>query len=474
MFAFRAHQMTLNTFHFAGVISKNVTLGIPRLKELLDQAKNIKTPSNTIRFIPQLSKNREFASFFADTLPLTRLGDIVNSCDFVYDPNDDCPNTSSGDKFMVDMNDLIGIPRSDDDSNYVIRLLLNQPLMKTRRITPPIVRTLLRNRLHGKAHIISSETNDVDWVIRIRLEKVKTMMKRFGTDCREREGLLCHRVMSILMDTVAICGHVDIQAAFVRDFEMDGQKHYVVDTQGCNLVDLSSVPCIDWYNTTSNDVNEIHAVLGIEAASAILYNELTVTISFDGTYVDPRHIMMIVNTMTRGGYIMPLSRHGINRMDTGPLLRCSFEETPDILCDAACFGEVDNGKGVSQNIMTGKLAGIGTGMSDIMMNPSMMHPRAIQLEAKIGKRVLKSRIRVRPVKPTQVELCELEKMDTHITSSGMELPFDESENVTEISNGSIFSSTHCEAPYTEYTTNTNAEVTNSVRSMYRPSSPILD
>ena len=89
---------------------------------------------------------------------------------------------------------------------------------------------------------------------------------------------------------------------------------------------------------------------------------------------------------------MPLSRHGINRMDTGPLLRCSFEETPDILCDAACFGEIDNGKGVSQNIMTGKLAGIGTGYMNLMMNPSMMHPRAIKLEARKTKKILKSTV----------------------------------------------------------------------------------
>jgi len=465
-----------DTFHFAGVISKNVTLGIPRLKELLDQAKTIKTPSNTIRLIPELSKNREFAAFLADTLPLTRLSDIVSSCDFVYDPDDDCPGSSSGDQFMVDMNALIGIPRSETDSNYVIRLILNQSLMKTRRITPPIVRTLLRNRLHGKAHVISSETNDVDWVIRIRLEEMRTMMSNFEVLSREREGLLCHRVMSVLLDTVAISGHKDIQASFVRDIDVNGEKHYVVDTQGCNLMDLSAVPCIDWYNTISNDLNEIHATLGLEAAVAILYNELTVTISFDGTYVDPRHIMMIVNTMCRGGYIMPLSRHGINRMDTGPLLRCSFEETPDILCDAACFGEVDNGKGVSQNIMTGKLAGIGSGYVNLMMNPSMMHPRAIKLETMKGKRVLKSRVRLRPSQPTQVELFEITKDETGGPSNNIELPFDNfSEAASSTMNDdNIFASNICEAPYKE--TDTTPEVVsapNTIKSVYRPSSPVM-
>ena len=40
-----ATQMTLNTFHNAGISSKNVTLGVPRLKEIIHVAKNIKTPS---------------------------------------------------------------------------------------------------------------------------------------------------------------------------------------------------------------------------------------------------------------------------------------------------------------------------------------------------------------------------------------------------------------------------------------------
>ena len=212
-----------------------------------------------------------------------------------------------------------------------------------------------------------------------------------------------------------------------------------------------------------------------------MFHELTVTISFDGTYVDPRHIMMIVNTMTRGGYIMPLSRHGINRMGTGPLLRCSFEETPDILCDAACFGEVDNGKGVSQNIMTGKVANIGTGLSDIMMNPSMMHPRAIQLEAKIGKKVLKSKIRVRPIVPTQTELVEFNKQEEKQIQhgNGIEMPFDNAvtSSMKSEDDAVIFCPDGMEAPYNKESeideaSNVNKDLQNG-RETYRPSSPIF-
>lgn len=463
----------------SGVGNKSVTLGIPRLKELLDQAKNIKTPSNRIRFKGPLAKSAEFAAYFASTLPLTRLGDIVASCDFVYDP-DPRVTVVEADAFMVELNERVGIPVNAGVSKYVIRLLLNQTVMKTRRITPPMVRRLLRNRLHNKAHVISSETNSVEWTIRIRFEKVDAMMQVFGDSRREREGLLCHRVVSVMLDTIALSGHVHISNAHVTTEDDDGETTYVVDTQGCNLIDLSAASCVDWYNTTSNDINEIHACLGLEAAVNVLYSELNATISFDGTYVDPRHIMMICNTMTRGGYIMPLSRHGINRMQTGPLLRCSFEETPDILCDAACFGECDNGRGVSQNIMTGKLPEIGTGAMHIRVSPRMMHPRdTLQQVSTRSKRVLKSTVRRRSEMTPVVELREVERASL-CASSEMEIeaPFATTDVGLAHSSPHIFASELCQAPYVEDDVERSRAMdyaaSTFARKEYRPSSPCSD
>ena len=104
--------------------------------------------------------------------------------------------------------------------------MLNQSVMNTRRITPPMVRNLLRNRLRNRAHIISSETNAVDWVVRVRFENVQTMMAPLDQS-REREGLLCHRVISVMLDTIAISGHVHISGAHVGTTEDDeGEKIY--------------------------------------------------------------------------------------------------------------------------------------------------------------------------------------------------------------------------------------------------------
>lgn len=473
--------MTLNTFHFAGVSSKNVTLGIPRLKELLDQSKSIKTPSNCIRFRGPLAQNAAFASYFACTLPLTRLSDIVRTCDFVFDPD---PHSTivDADAAMVDLNERVGEALDENASRFVIRLILDQNIMKLRRVTPPVVRTLLRNRLGNKAQIISSETNEVDWVVRIRFREIRRMMDGVHNS-REREGQLCHRVVSVMLDTIAISGHINVTAAHVNSVDTDdGGTEYVVDTQGCNMIDMSAAPCVDWYRTTSNDINEVHATLGLEAAVNVLYTELTTTISFDGTYVDPRHIMMIVNTMCRGGYIMPLSRHGINRMDTGPLLRCSFEETPDILCDAACFGELDNGKGVSQNIMTGKLPKIGSGSMHIKMAPALMHPRDVLQTSQPLKRVLKSSVRRREQPNEQcVEMSGVVATSSVSNNSRViEVPFEsepETMHANAVMDNSIFGTDMCHAPYNDiHDTVAHTSYAPAVESktVYRPSSPALD
>lgn len=467
-------QMTLNTFHYAGVSCKNVTLGIPRLKEILDQTKVIKTPSNTIHFIKPLASGLQFAEFFAATLPLTRLSDIVSKCEFIYDP-DLHTTVVASDAGIVAMNELLGNKPTDEASAYVVRLTLNQSIMNLRRITPPVVRMLLRNRLGKKAYVISSETNSVDWIVRIRFEYMQSMMQHIQTNKKEREGILCHRTMSVLLETVAICGHIDIQSAHPREIKHASGSEYVVDTMGCNLLAMSAAKCVDWYKSTSNDIIEIKEILGIEAAVHALYTELTVTISFDGTYVDPRHIMMIVNTMTRGGYIMPLSRHGINRMDTGPLLRCSFEETPDILCDAACFSEQDNGNGVSQNIMTGKMPAIGSGMCYVQMPTDAMQPRANVVHSNGQRRVMKSTMRSHAqMKNPDTGCMQMQTKNTRLPISActaIEKPFCCTGADVVDEPHSIFSSdSEFAKPYTEEPVANVQNVEQRYRA-YRPTSP---
>ena len=365
-------QMTLNTFHAAGVGMKNVTLGIPRLKELLDASKQQKTPCTSIRFAGRLSTSRAFADYVASTFPLTRLSDVVRECEILHEP--DLTFTSiAEDKWMVHVDATLGGQPSDavSYSDYVVRLTLNQEVVKTRHLSPPMIKQSVINRLGTRAWILCSETNDLDWILRIRFANTSDMIEHGGM-VPEQEAVLVHRAMNVLLETVAISGHPCVTSADsveVQRYDLDGSHdtEYNVHAYGSALSDCVACDGFDYARCTSNDIWEVFEHLGIEATAHVFYDQLAAVVSFDGTYVDERHLVLIVDTVLRGGAIMPLNRHGINRTESMPLMRCSFEETVDVLSNAAMFAEEENAKGVTTSIMLGQLSEFGTGRVDVQL-----------------------------------------------------------------------------------------------------------
>jgi DNA-directed RNA polymerase II subunit RPB1 len=112
--------------------------------------------------------------------------------------------------------------------------------------------------------------------------------------------------------------------------------------------------------------------MGIEAVRSVLFKELSNVLSFDGSYVNLRHLTLLVDTMCSRGYLSPITRHGINKADTGALMKASFEETVEILLDAAACGELDDCRGISENVMLGQLAPLGTGEFDVFLDQKML------------------------------------------------------------------------------------------------------
>jgi DNA-directed RNA polymerase II subunit RPB1 len=149
------------------------------------------------------------------------------------------------------------------------------------------------------------------------------------------------------------------------------EKQWVFETEGTNLLGSMEIDGIDHTKTISNDVLEIYEIFGIEAARQALLNELVTVLSFDGSYVNYRHLDILVDTMTCRGSLTAITRHGINRLDVGALTKCSFEETVEILTDAAAFGELDGLKGISDNIMLGQMIPAGTGVMDVLYDVDM-------------------------------------------------------------------------------------------------------
>lgn len=385
----RGTQLTLNTFHSAGVSAKNVTLGIPRFKEILDASKTPKTPCTTLRFVDCFRTSSTFAEYMSNTLPLTRLSDIVKACNILHDPD---PSTTvvAEDAWIVEADNILGCSVPEHSSNLIVRIELLQEVMRSRHLTPTIVRRILSERLMGRALVSSSEANSLDWIIRIRVHHLKDMIAH-GHLGSEHEATLCHRALNVLLDTVVISGHPKITGANASE-DANSEGCHVVHAYGNVLLDASASEAVDWERSTSNDMWEVYHTLGIEAAAHVIFEQMKAVVAFDGTYVDDRHILLIVDNICRGGSIMPLNRHGINKTDgTSPLMRCSFEETMDVLCEAAGFAQSENARGVSTSIMTGQLANMGTGACEVLF-PQGREVRTIQSIQTAG-RIMRSSCR---------------------------------------------------------------------------------
>ncbi|KAF2713632.1 beta and beta-prime subunits of DNA dependent RNA-polymerase [Pleomassaria siparia CBS 279.74] len=381
-----ATQMTLNTFHFAGVSSKNVTLGVPRLKEILNIAANIKTPSLIVHQEDYNGTQRQ-AKLLRSQIEHTTLRSLAKKVELWYDP--DIHNTVvKEDEDMVESYFII--PEDDVDteqqSKWLLRILLDRKKLLDKDISITEVASRIKDDFAPNVAIIFSDENAEEQVLRVRFIW-DSNLKQEDEDEDDRDERWMRKLEKHLLDDVTLRGVRGIERAFIRTEERvfrdsDGSQfliksdercqEWILDTTGIALADVLVVPGVDSTTTYSNSFIEVLSVLGIEAARACLLRELGMVLSFDGSYVNHRHMALLVDIMTQRGLLMAITRHGINRNDTGALMRCSFEETVEILLDAAGFGELDDCRGVSENIMLGQLAPMGTGEFEIVMDNAML------------------------------------------------------------------------------------------------------
>jgi DNA-directed RNA polymerase II subunit RPB1 len=381
-----ATQMTLNTFHFAGVSSKNVTLGVPRLKEILNIAANIKTPSMLVRQA-NASGDQQAAMLLRSRIELTTLRSLTHAVELYYDPEIKSTLIEQ-DEDMVESYYAFG----DDDDNiaaqskWLLRIVLDRKKLLDRDITINEVSNTIKEEFKPNLAVIFSDPNADEQIIRVRFIWDGNLQKD-EDDEDERDERWMRKLEKHLLDDVTLRGVRGIERAFIRELKVVAENddrslilsksdprcnEWVLDTTGTALADVLAIDGVNPTKTYCNSFIEILGVLGIEAARAGLLKELAMVLSFDGSYVNHRHMALLVDIMTQRGLLMAITRHGINRNDTGALMRCSFEETVEILLEAAGFGELDDCRGVSENIMLGQLAPMGTGEFDIVMDNSML------------------------------------------------------------------------------------------------------
>jgi DNA-directed RNA polymerase II subunit RPB1 len=387
--------MTLNTFHYAGVSAKNVTLGVPRLKEIINVAKTPKTPGLTIYLNELVSSDKNVAELVVSMLEFTVLGDIVRKTEIYYDPDVKNSVVAADREFVKEFYDFSDRTESDLKrlSPWVLRIELDKALVYVKKIKMDEISTEILQEYGADLNVEVSDDNADDLIVRVRIVNDVPAQEETAfdddADVGQEDDIFLKRLEKSMLSSLKLRGVDHVRKVFMRggakrtlwdDITGFGVRdEWVLETDGTNLMSVLGVDYVDATRTISNDIVEVFMALGIEGVRGALLSELRNVISFDGSYVNYRHLACLVDVMTMQGHLMAIDRHGINRVDSGPLLRASFEETVDMLMDAAVYAEEEVLTGVTENIMMGQLARVGTGQIDLLLDEEKVVRDAVEV-----------------------------------------------------------------------------------------------
>jgi DNA-directed RNA polymerase subunit A' len=302
-------QLTLRTFHFAGVGEQSVLKGLPRLIEIVDARRTPSTPIMRIPLLPEYAQNQAKARRLAKQIQYTSLGDV----------------------------------RTEVTVNY-----------KRNRLDFQLDRQLLEERGVTKKDIESAfKSYEAMYDVERCVLSIKLTDEMYANLEKVRERL----------EDTRIKGVRKIKKATV--FKEGGE--YVIRTEGSNLREILEFPGVDWRRVETNDIYEIAEVLGIEAARNAIVKESKEVLKDQGLDVDIRHLLLLADIMTVSGTVRQIGRHGVVKLKSSVLARAAYEISVQTLMEAAARGEVDSLKGNVERILIGKEIAVGTGMVTLLM-----------------------------------------------------------------------------------------------------------
>ncbi len=317
-------QMTMNTFHYAGVAEIDVTQGLPRLIELVDARKTPDTPMMTVHLDEEYATDRERAHEVVWKIEATKilaLGDI-----------------------------------STNVADMLVQIDLNEETLQERWPTVDETEAIAEEIAETIESNLGVETRQTGTVI------------EFGPEEPSYRDLL--QLVEELRDIV-FKGIEEITRVVIRKEELEDGEEFVLYTEGSDFGEVLGIEGVDASRTTCNNIHEIYRSLGVEAARETLINETMNTLEEQGLDdVNVRHLMLVADIMTNEGTIESIGRHGISGSKDSVLARAAFEVTVNHLLDAAIHGEVDELDGVTENVIVGKPIKLGTGDVDLRMGAS--------------------------------------------------------------------------------------------------------
>jgi len=385
-------QMTLNTFHYAGVSAKsNVTRGVPRIEEILSLSAEPKNPSLTIYLKTEDETDKDKAHKYMYMIEHTKLEEIVETIEICFDP-DDLNTLIEEDKITMEqyrefenmMDECTGQENTNNETNekskWLIRMIMDPSVMLEKNITMDDVHFALNNIYGDTISCVYSDYNSEKLIFRIRMNEIKqSSNKKIKVNPLDQTDqiYLLKNFQDDLLNNIILRGVKNINKVSLRKIkdnleELSGiykkKDIWVLDTVGTNLLDVLGINYIDYKRTFSNDICEVYNILGIEAARQTIYNEIADVIEFDGTYINYHHFSVLCDRMTFTNKMISIFRHGINNDNIGPIAKASFEETPEMFLKAARHAELDNMRGISANVMCGQEGFFGTSCFQVVLD----------------------------------------------------------------------------------------------------------
>lgn len=391
-----------DTFHTAGsgvAMKANVTRGVPRIEELLSITENPKNSSLTIYMKKDEETDCERAKELIAQIELTQLSELVDSVSICFDPDDMNTLIQEDRSTMLQyyeyqrlLQECAGIdaPEADADPNdsarskWIIRMVMSREAMLDKRITMDDVHFAIKNSHGDDVSCIYADYNADKLVFRLRMNNIngKKPLKPKENPLDQSDKIyLLKAFQDQLMNNIVLRGLKNISKVTLRKLmdtlhKEDGayvkKETWVLDTKGTNLMDVLALDYIDVRRTISDDIQEIHSVLGIEAAREALLTEMTGVFENDGTYINYHHLSLLCDRMTASSNMVSIFRHGINNDNIGPIAKASFEETPEMFLKAARHAELDQMRGISANVMCGQEGYYGTSSFQVMLDLQQM------------------------------------------------------------------------------------------------------
>jgi DNA-directed RNA polymerase subunit A" len=299
-------QMTMRTFHYAGVAEINVTLGLPRLIEIVDARKTPSTPMMTIALEPEYATDRDKARVLAWEIEATHIDNLADI--------------------------------TTDLANMQLIIDLNEKTLSQRSLSADDIADKIREKMDVVVTVSGNIANQI-------------ILTPSSPSYRELLQLAKN------IHTITLKGIEGIKRVVIRK---DGEE-YTLYTEGSQLKEVLQIEGVDVTRTYTNNIGEIYDVFGVEAARNAIITEANSTLGEQGLTVDIRHIMLVSDIMCCDGEVKQIGRHGISGEKASVFARAAFEVTVNHLLDAGMRGDLDELNGVTENIIVGQPIKLGTG-----------------------------------------------------------------------------------------------------------------